>query len=311
MQQSTDLVAQFDQLDPGAARTAVQNVWNNTIKGMWLTAKLLGVVKRDKLFDQWGNEDGVVYSSLAHWAQDDLQISAPTVSKMLKAVSFLETLPPEKQSQFQQLSLYRVYDVIELAKNDADGAFEIASSPRSDGQVRQAVKEEQPDQHHDTSGFNTTKFQMTNDEARQLDRGMNAIRHWMRETTPNDGTVLAMLAQEFESRFVPDPEQAAYAPELTEHVQEEILSGHCRCIDCGAWYPIQRHHAVPRSHKIEGKNPDDLDWPCVWLCEQHHGKVTRNEEGTWRKHLDRWMKKHEWLEVQVNEWLDGRTLGAT
>jgi hypothetical protein len=316
-----DIVAQVAAMRPADLADMLRWGWYGSKRLGWMTGLLLERMGREAVHPE--------ASSIAEWAAKNLDgLDRSSVSRLQYVARELLKRNAEERTKWLAVSAWRAYDAFKIAERAGDAkAYEIARSRRSDAQMRQAAREAHPEEHHETSGLRTYSRLVSADTHRLLLQVENAIRHQLGKPFPTDDEVLHMLAADFLAGFVPETTLLGRSPSdrktaLERQLLDDILAGRCRSIESGAWYPLQRDHAIPRSHKIrkrvqngEGQwvetglwHPDDPDWPCVYLTPEEHRAKTENEVGTWRMWVERWMREHQWFREKVERFLGDRKL---
>jgi hypothetical protein len=260
-------------------RDATKREWHDFRFRGWRFAVLLGKVATERSYLGWCDASGKPYGSLTAWAADDVGIeNEATVSRYATAGRLLATMDDAEREHWLKHEVFRAYEVMKFAKaNDEQRkrALEWLDQGLTQAQLRQVVKEAQPDQHYDTSGHRTIKLAVTADTYDQWQRAWNIARYQACEKNPSDDTLTRCLAL----AILNEPLAAK-----AEILREQIEAGEARCKDCGSWdsSELEGHHVLPRSHQGH-------EGPIVALCHACHQSITENRNGRgWREAALEW-----------------------
>ena len=262
------LLAEVKAVDAADVREAIRVAWHTAQDRLWAVSFHLLRIESGRLFADWSTVDGKRYRSTSEWAESELAgMHKSTVSRLMKAARFAIGIEDDSEREaWMDLSPYRVEQVMDMAKSDRDGAYELAASPITDAQLRKAVSEKVPDQHqeHDWRTF-MVKYPLSMDEV--LKCCLNMARYFCAKTDPQPHELLEWMVSIALLENI---------GEKWEPYRNAILDGEAKCKlwgtelaskDCCGWnaQALDPHHLKPRS--VGGQ-----DGPIALLCRPCHNK---------------------------------------
>lgn len=260
------ILAEVKAVPDSEIRQAIHVAWHAAQGRLWAVAFHLLRIESGKLYAQWSTVDGAAYRSTSEWAEAELAgMHKSTVSRLTRAGRFVLGLEDDSEREaWQELSPYRVEQVIDLAKSDRDGAYELAASPITDSQLRKSATEKTPEQHQETD-WRTYKVQYPASLDEVLNCALNMARYHCAKTDPQPCDLLEWMI----------------TVALLENVGEKwephrnaILSGEAKCKlwgtdlaakGCCGWnaQALDGHHVLPRSR-------GGHDEAVIWICRPCH-----------------------------------------
>ncbi len=273
----------------------------------WGEALVIYRVDREKLYEKEGFEleTGTFALSTAEWAGEALKISKAQVSNLKKAASWV-CQDFDAKKRWLSVSPHGLLSVLEMAQSDPDGAYELVTTSTRE-EIREKMRDVKEGRHYDVSKVSIWKLPMSQDTLDEIEPYLHLARHMTGDAFPKDDQVIRLVIMDWatgwdasESRgvsvFSSDP------PELRTVKLKSIMAGDGRCIECNVWNPIQWHHAVERS-ALPSRDPDDPDWPAVWLCPKCHKQVHEDWQANWKEWLRRWIARFPALGESVDRFL--------
>lgn len=260
-------------------RSEVSEALRGMYSNGWRFAVLCYRVKQSGAYTSWQKPDGATFRSLADWAEHDLGLSAPTVSRYTRAGQLIEEASDDdERKRWLAQPMSSVLEVLPVAKVNKDQALEIVESSASQQEARRKAKGEGVIVEE---GVRTVKLTVAEAvyeewcaavELLKVSIGSNGTAH------PGSNEVLLAAALTIQN-----------APELlrvgnrvmSDDERADVFAGLVRCQTpgCGSYAQLERHHIVPRSHGgVDAEGIEQL----VWLCHVCHERVTRGTDEHWR-----------------------------
>lgn len=248
-------------------REFIKSTWTDFSRSGWKFACAVAIVKAEELWSDWG------FKSLAHWGAADLGIKASTISRYAKAGAFLASLTEEDRSRWLSLPVFTSLEVMPMIEcGDMDRAYEIAATADSVHDVRKRMRDWDPSGEK-LEPICTISLKVSRERQREWVEMLNILRVTLGaggSAYPADDeiamAIITTVKQEFE-QVCPN-----------EYI-DQVYQGLVKCINCGSYAKLQRHHVIPRSHGGKDINGDEV---LAWLCAGCHQQVTENIGGGWR-----------------------------
>lgn len=229
------------------------------------------------LWREWG------FTSRASWSREDCQeLSQGAMSRMVKLGGWLASQPEEVAVMYEQHSVWKATELLEIAEVDADRAGTLLSENATIRKIREEVRENRPELHREAAGV-WVRIQLPADLYDKYSEVLNLFRFLMGKRAPTDSEVWEMWMADTLEGLVPTmQERMSRRPDGDEWL-EKIRRGEFRCRECGAWADLQQHHVIPRSKGARG-----YAGPLVTLCVNCHQQVTEHWGGNYRDYAKKW-----------------------
>ena len=247
---------------------ALQEAWSRFMVSGWDFALLIAEANASLAYTGWG------FTSLGTWACERLGFDNPsTAYRYCRLGAFLRGVEDaDEQARWIRQPISHALEALPLIKHQPQKALEVVEACTSSRGVRAVVQAADPDQHHDTSPWRTIKATVKQSTLHDWQRAVNLIRCHLGlggTAYPTDDEVMTAIAT-----------TVLQAPELavSEQYRVDVEAGSAKCVLCGSYSRLERHHATPRSH-------GGHEGPLVWLCSLHHQRVTQNWRGFGWKQL--------------------------
>jgi 5-methylcytosine-specific restriction endonuclease McrA len=231
----------------------------------WENASLLWRVFHRK---EWRGEA----VSFNQWLiTESIPISRGMVSKLITAWKLLNEIPEESTERYdwKQLDPTRLYKVRHLFRKDRSKAFGIAKSGARD----EDITNEAPDLHL-PKDHRTIKLIVDREAYLEWRMAYSLARTHCAKGGVKFPTA-SMVVQAISAEILS-------LPHLTNMTPEEltcVLEGEAKCVLCGSYALLERHHVIPRSKGGVDRNGVEQ---LAFLCTDCHRGVTENETG-WRE----------------------------
>lgn len=232
----------------------LRDAWHSFRQDGWRFAQLLAAAASD-----WG------YAKLRQWCEAELSMAASTVSRFVAAGEFLRTRDSDKPD-WLAVPVWDAMEALPLAQTEPEQALAIVQEHRTQAAIRAAVRECQPDMHHDTSGTRQIRATVTANVLHDWQIACNIIRAHLGTNGlayPTDSDIIQAICT-----------VVMQAPELAipEKYRAEVESGNARCFLCKSYAALEQHHRKPRS--LGGGKGE-----TCWLCHNCHRNVTDRVNG--------------------------------
>lgn len=296
----------LDALSGAELRRIVRHGAKAEIIARWVLALCLSRIHGERLWATWRSKNGGRYESFSHWLYEEVgNIDIQTVMRMIWVANAVRKVPEELRVEFFRQSPSRVYETRPIFETKGpESALEYARSDMHRDVMRECVrKEAYGTKEKSDDEMVAMRFLVTRSVQREFMGAVNIAKSMMGKPHVTDSEALMAIGVDFLANV-----------DRSSPTFEVAYAGKLKCISCGVLYPVQKHHVIPRSHNIEkpdggGKwDPDDPEWPVVYLCDMHHRNVTQNSGGTWRSYAARWMAVDGELKRKVERFLGGRSL---
>lgn len=251
-------------------RGAVQDAWRSFRSRGWEFARMLAEVADAEWFLSWN------FPTLAEWAKADLGVERSALSRYVDAGRFYLGAADERQQRLLGTDLWTAAEALssKYGKAHPDEAFALATSGKTQAQIRHEIRASDTDQHHDVD-YRTFTVRYPVEIRDLVQRALNRARFECGQVEPSPASLFECIL----SRFVDEPlerESDRLSIEAGEACCTLFSRPQLRSEQCGGWNRnvIDRHHVQSRSMG-GGKGP------VVALCRSCHQKF--EDGGKWRE----------------------------
>jgi hypothetical protein len=259
---------------------ALEQAWSSFMVSGWDFALLAAEAHAAGAYVAWG------FTNMGVWACEHLGFQSPsTIYKYVRLGAFLRGVEDrDEQARWLRQPISHALEALPMAKHDPAKALSVIEACTTARGVRAVVQGADPDQHHDISPWRTISAKVHETTIHDWQRAVNVIRCHLGlggTAYPSDDEVVQAIAT-----------TVLQAPELavSEQYRVDVEAGTAKCVLCGSYSRLERHHVLPKSHQGH-------QGPLVWLCHLHHHRITTNWHGFgWRQLAEK--LNYEWIAEQ-------------
>ncbi len=235
-------------------RLILRQKWSKFRGSGWAFAVTLAALKQE-----------VGYKKLSAWCRNDCRMSASAVSRLVSVGEFFAELKREDQLKWKQLPVWNVVEVVKVAKDNPDEAWEIASMAATQKQLRDKVSEARHEPvESEWRTFPELKYPASLSDL--VKRATARARFDLEMVDPSPARIFEAWLAEYVDRPLLSEKQEEWRAAIEDGEGVCVLFGTKWSTDiCGGYNAtlLDPHHILPRS--LGGG-----DGPVVLICRPCH-----------------------------------------